>query len=250
MHNRYTAHSMCKHPNKVTPPGEDWTQHTETIPCRPAELAARHERRRVEDVYCKPPSWEAVIDFTLSPFCAGCDYGSHGDTISSATYLYTDFETKKDQWESSGALSEGDLQDIQQSIDHWRGRFDRESLKGPFNNSYWLLWEDWHRYTAHWGEYVNQKKEENRQQAQQMLEDEMYSEARQGSRVVATMETSMYAPGQLSQLEESRANLAAEEASGSQSRSGGHHGSSSRSSGRHKKPDRLMDMFGGRRRRK
>lgn len=250
MHNRYTAHSMCKHPNKVTPPGEDWTKHTETIPCRPAELAARHERGRVENFYCKPPSLEAVIDFTLSPFCAGCDYGSHGDTISSATYIYTDFETKKDQWEHSGALSEEDLQNIQQSIDYWRGQFDKESLKGPFNNSYWLLWENWHRYTADWGDYVNVKLEEKRQQAQQRLEDDMYSEARQGSRVAATMETSMYAPGQLSQLEESRANLAAEEASGSQSRSGGHHGSSSRSSGRHNKPDRLTELFGGRRRRK
>lgn len=250
MHNRYTAHAMCKHPNKITPPGDDWTNHTEIITCRPAQLAARHNGGRVEDYYCEPPSWEADIDFTLSPFCAGCDYGSHGDTISSATFIYTDFETKKDQWEHSGALSEEDLQRVQEDIDYWRGKFDTESLKGPFNNSYWRLWEDWHRYTAQWEDYVNKELEEKRKEAQQRLEDEMYNEARQGSRVAATMETSMYAPGQLSDLEASRVNLAAEEASGSQSRSSGHHASSSRSSGRHNKPDRLTEIFGGRRRRK
>lgn len=268
-HNRYPAHLFCKHPNQARPPGEDWTQDIELIPCEDAARAERHARRP-EEVYCRYPPWKANIDPSLSPFCAQCEHGSHGDTTSSATFMMTDFDTKKDQWEYRGRLSQEETLLIQENIRVLRGQYEAETQRGPWNNSYWVLSENLDRYTAYWEDYVNTKLEAERQQAQQRQEDEMYRDARLDSRIADAMETVIYNPGQLAQLEASRVDLPGdvyedfpmEEASGSQSHSGGQpgsssqshhhgrqHGSSSQSSGKHKH-DRLVQFFGGKKRRK
>lgn len=273
-HNRYPAHPFCKHPNQRRPPGEYWIHDVELIKCEAADLAARHARRRPEEVRCKHPPWLAEIDHSLSAFCAECEHGSHGDTISSATFMMTDFETKKNQWAYRGRLSQAETQLIQQNIEELRHQYDLETQRGPWNNSYWVLGEKLHRYTVYWENYVNNKLEAERQeaqqaqreaqqQAQQRQEAEMYRDIRLGNRISAAMETTIYAPGHLTQLEASRVDLPgdseddfpAEESSdseddfedqagpSSQSRDHRqHHGSSS---GRHHKPSRMARFFGG-----
>lgn len=258
IHNSYPAHSFCKHPNQALPPGEDWTQYVELIPCEESERAERHARRP-EEVYCRHPPWRADTDESLSPFCAQCEHGSHGDTISSATFMWTDFETKKNQWEYRGRLSQQDIQLIQEHIETFRGMYEAETTRGPWNNSYWVLRDGLNAYTAHWEQYVNNKLEAERQQAQKRQEEEMYREARLESSISDAMETVIYTPDQSAQLEALRMGFPGdadedfplEEESGSQSQSSGQPGSSSRSHHhRQHKQGLWSEFFFGKKRRK
>lgn len=177
--------------------------------------------------------------------------------------MMTDFDTKKNQWEYRGRLSQEETQLIQENINVLRGLYEAETTRGPWNNSYWVLSESLDKYTAYWEDYVKNKLEAEQQRARQMQEEEMYRQARLGSRILAAAETPIYAPGQLTQLEASRVGLPGdseddfptEEASGSQSHSGGQPGSSSQSHHHRQhhgkqKHDRLMQFFGGKKRRK
>lgn len=268
-HNRYTAHPLCGHPNQVTPLGENWTQYVDFEPCDNSARAARHARGRQEEIYCDKPQWVAMIDRNLDPFCAECEYRS--DNLSSATHMYSDFQTKLNQWVYKAGLSDDEMQQIKTDMDEKRNQVEHESTKGPYNRSCWVLQQNLRNYTARWENYVNRKLDIMRQQTQQRQEDEMYRDARQSSRLSDAMETYIYAPGQLAQLEASRVGLPGDseddystgEASGSQSHSGRHHGSSSRShhhghhhgsssgsSGRESKTDQMAQWFGGKRRRK
>lgn len=191
--------------------------------------------------------------------------------------MMTDFETKKNQWAYRGRLSQAETQLIQENIGELRHQYDLETQRGPWNNSYWVLGEKLHRYTVYWENYVNTKLEAERQkaqqaqreaqrQAQQRQEDEIYRDARLGNRISAAMETPIYAPGHLTQLEASRVDLPGdseddfpmEESSDSEDDSEDqagpssqshhyrqHHGSSSQSSGKHHRPSRMARFFGG-----
>lgn len=270
-HNRYAAHPLCGHPNQVTPLGEDWTHYAELVPCDNSARAARHARGRQEKIYCKKQPWVAIIDNNLDPFCYKCECGTHGDTLSSATHMWSDFQTKLDQWVYEAGLSDDETQQIKTHMDTLRNEVVTESTQGPYNQSYYVLQANWVNYTTQWENYVNRKLDAMRQQAQQRQEDEMYRDARQSSRLLDAMETYIYAPGQLEQLEASRVGLSGDseddystgKASGSQSHSGRHHGSSSHShhhrhhhgsssgsSGGESKTDLMTQWFGGRRRRK
>ena len=227
--NRYTAHAVCKHPNQSTPPGDDWSQHIEFIPCDDAWLVARHARDSHEEVYCRHPPWKADVDWNLSPFCASCEHGADGGVIKSAVIMYTDLETRRDQWEYNCGLSAEEIQTINEDITTLKRRYNSETERGPHNNSYFVLQELLDGYTAYWDEYVNNKLESERRQAQEREVDEMFRNSRQESRVYDAFETSIYAPGTQAQLE----------ASGSQSSSGGHQGSSSHSHNQSQEHERL-----------
>lgn len=205
----------------------------------------------------------ADIDWLLTAFCAKCNDGSHSNTLTSATVMYKDFSTKLDEWVYRGRLSADETQAIETNMKDLIAQFDSEATRGPYNNSYWVLQGNLESYTAYWEEFVNRKLEDRRQREERRREDEMYRDALQASRLAAAMETQMYAPGQLAQLEASRVDLPgdseddfpAEEASSSRSHSGGHHGSSSHSS-RHRhhhgssSQSVMTQLFGGRRRRR
>ncbi|KAG6356211.1 hypothetical protein INS49_015598 [Diaporthe citri] len=119
----------------------------------------------------------------------------------------TDFDTKKDQWEYRGRLSQQETQLIQENIETSRGQYEAETRRGPWNNSYWVLQENLYGYTAYWEDYVNNKLQAEQQETQRRQEEEMYRQARLDSRISDALETPIYAPGQLTQLEASRVDL-------------------------------------------
>lgn len=227
--NRYTAHPICKHPNQNTPPGDDWSQHVEFVPCNDASLAARHVRDSHEDPYCKHPPWQADADWNLDPFCSSCELGPDGESTNSAVLMYADFETRRDQWEYNGGLSAEETHAINDNIDELKSQYDSETDRGPHNNSYFLLQELLDRYIADWDGYVNSKLESEQQRAQEREVDEAFRQARQESRVYDAAETSIYAAGMRAQLA----------APGYASSSGGHQGSSSHSHYQTEPHDRL-----------
>lgn len=266
MHNRYAAHGMCRHPNRVTAPGDNWTNYTNFVPCPTTQRALRHNLggRNPEELYCSVVPYVAVIDWNLAPFCAGCELGTDNRTVNSAPAMYADFETKKNQWVYRGRLSEEETQAIQDDIDDLLEQHDDETLRGPYNNSYFVLRELLDQYTARWDAYVDRKVEDDRQRAQQQRqEDEMYRQAVQRSRSSASDEDDFAVEFEEEEGEASGSQASDSQASGSQSHSGSQpgssshsrhhgqqHGSSSRSSGKQSRTGMWTQFFGGKRRKR
>lgn len=251
-HDSYAAHKLCKHPDQVLPKDDLWTNHVLFEPCEAGELAARHARDSREQVYCSEPECEALIDDNLPSFCASCDDVAK-KPMERASFMWTDFETKRDQWEYKGGLSPEEVQMIEDHMVQLRQEILSVSRQGPYNQSYWTLKRLLGEYIKHWDSCVNNKLEDERQQKAQEQEAKMYQAARFSSGIEDAMETMIYAPGELRRLQESGSQSHSDGQSGSSSHShhhrhrhGSSHGSSSHGSSS-KSSSKLSRWFSGRR---
>lgn len=245
---RYKAHSFCKHPNQVLPPGENWTQYAVFYPCELSKLAAKHARDQQElaAAYCSVQPYIYVDDPLLSAFCAQCDYRDDSQNRRSASDMLSDFRTRRDQWEYSGQLSLEELEEVQGDIDIAQAKLEGVAVSGPYNKSYWVLRSEWMKYVKKWDAYVQEKlDEEQRRQSQEEM-DKAWDDARRSNNLSDAMETLIYAPGELMRLEEASSQSQSGGQSGSSSHShrhrhrhGSSHGSSSKSS------SKLVRWFGG-----
>lgn len=246
-HNRYKAHSFCKHPNQVLPPDENWTQYAVFYPCEVSKLAAKHARdpQELAAAYCSVKPYLYVDDPLLSYFCAQCDYRDDSQNRRSASDMLSDFGTRRDQWEYSGQLSLEELQEVQSDIDLAEAKFRDSAVTGPHNNSYWVLRFEWGKYVKKWDAYVQEKLAAEQQRQAQEETDKAWDDARRSNDLSDAMETLIYAPGELRRLEESSSQSQSGGQSGSSSHSrrhrhrhGSSHGSSSKSS------SKLVRWFG------
>lgn len=183
-------------------------------------------------------AWVPEVNPLFPVFCADCEktYAENGDRLWPATRVYGDFGVQRDRWEYTRCLDEGELQAIKDDWDSALRRYDAVANQGPYNNSYWTLRDALRDYTRRWDNYVRNKLEVQRQQAEERADEEAWRLARASNNLEDAMETSIYTAGFSPQAE----------ASSSQSHPGGHHGSSS---GRSHRQSGWSQLFGGRRRR-
>ncbi|KAG8156999.1 hypothetical protein KVR01_013221 [Diaporthe batatas] len=217
---KYPAHRGCKHPDKITFVGRNWTELIEIELCRDAELASRHELGRGGRVRCEDPGWQAEVDPDIDVWCVDCE--NEDDYEWSAENMCGRFANELENWRAQGILDEQELGAVRRDIDRAlrRHRDEANGPRGPYNNSYYVLQEALETFMAYWDQYITDKRA-------RMEEEEAWRLARVGNRVDEALETSVFPPGYLAQAEEARAR------------------DESRQFTRRRRPGRLAQFFGG-----